>query len=146
MYVNVRCKEGTHLLCLTIDKINEIRAGDKKFDKKLMMYENMLLRKGYKIPLDCMISSNDQPHKFKELKQRKNLLKNVIMNRIVEIRIQHNKPKLGDFLKLLKAHGMPKEVLLQKLTMLYSDQPNVIEEDRKFDEINGYFDRMKKVF
>jgi|TARA_B110001450_G_C17488378_1_gene427236 hypothetical protein len=68
------------------------------------------------------------------------------MNRIVEIRIQHNKPKLGDFLKLLKAHGMPKEVLLQKLTMLYSDQPNVIEEDRKFDEINGYFDRMKKVF
>jgi len=40
MYVNVRCREGTHLLCLTIDKLNEIRAGDKKFDKKLMFYEN----------------------------------------------------------------------------------------------------------
>jgi len=68
MYVNVRCTQGTHLLVLTIDKINEIRAGDKKFDKKLMMYENMLLRKGYKIPLDFMISSIDKPNKFKEEK------------------------------------------------------------------------------
>lgn len=56
MYVNVRCKVGTHLLFLSIDKINEIRSGDKNFDKKLMMYENMLLRKGYKIPLDYIVS------------------------------------------------------------------------------------------
>ena len=87
MYVNVRATQGTHLLFLPIDKINEIRAGDKKFDKKLMMYENMLLRKGYKIPLDYMISSALKPNKYKEEKDRKNLLKNVVMNRIVEIRI-----------------------------------------------------------
>jgi len=51
---------------------------------------------------------------------------------------------LADFLKL--SRGMPKELLLKKLTMLYSNHPEVEEEDRKFDEINGYFDRMKKVF
>lgn len=69
------------------------------------------------------------------------------MNRIVEIRIKNNKPKLSDFIKLYKQNnGISKEFLLNKLTKLYSNSHNLIEEDKKFDKINGYFDRMKKVF
>jgi hypothetical protein len=74
------------------------------------------------------------PKTFKDQKIRKNILKNVILNRIVELRIEHNKPKLADFIKLHKAqNGVSKEFLLNKLTVLYSNKHNVIEEDKKFD-------------
>ena len=66
MYVNVRCKCGTHLLELSLDKLKEIRAGDKNFDKKLMLFENQLLRKSFKIPLDYMMSSVGKPPKFRK--------------------------------------------------------------------------------
>ena len=45
MFVNVRCKYGTHLAELNIENFNEIRELDKKFSNKLLMYENQLLRK-----------------------------------------------------------------------------------------------------
>ena len=107
----------------------------------------MLLRKGFKIPLDIIVSSVGKPKVFKARKILKNTLKNVVMNRIVEIRIESNKPKLSDFIKLHKAqNGISKEFLLNKLTVLYSNKHNAIEEDKKFDELNGFFDRMKKVF
>ena len=81
MTVNVRANNGAHLLCLSRDKLEEIRKDNKKFQRKIQMYENAILRKG-STPLDYMVSSYGKPNDFKEAKERKNLLKNVIMNKI----------------------------------------------------------------
>ena len=49
---------------------------------------------------------------------RRNVLKNVVTSKLMEIRILKRKPKLKDLLK--KFEGMDKEFVADKLTKMYS--------------------------
>jgi hypothetical protein len=84
-----------------------------------MLYENQLLRKGNAIPLDYIVSSIGKPISFKNAKKRKNILKNTIFNRVLEIREKKKRPKLGDFLKIYKTSGINKNIILKKLKQFY---------------------------
>ena len=115
-----------------------------------------MLRKGKSIPLDYILPvrtleeiKNRKKVKHGDLKkkERRTLLKNIIFNRIHEIRRQKRKPKLGDVLKLTKQPGWTKEKIVSKLKMLYSKKKvEKFEKDPKFDHLNSYLETIKKSF
>jgi|APSaa5957512535_1039671.scaffolds.fasta_scaffold115549_1 hypothetical protein len=81
-----------------------------------------MLRKGNAIPLDYILSNGQTASpKLRKQRKRKNLLKNAVFVRIMEIRDQKRKPKLGDLLAFFKKGGQNKEQILKKLERLYSN-------------------------
>jgi hypothetical protein len=73
------------------------------------------------------------------------MLKNSVFRRILEIREQKKRPKLGDILEYFKASNMSRDQIINKLTVLFSDQkPSIYEEDPKFDELSSLFEGIKK--
>ena len=51
------------------------------------MWENQLLRSGRTTPLDYIIGSLGKPRGFDKRKKNKNILKNIIFERCLEVRI-----------------------------------------------------------
>lgn len=80
--------------------------------------------------------------------KRETILKRVVMNIIEEVRIEKAKPKLSDLLKLFNSDDgkrLPKEVILSKLEMLYSNKArDKDEDDKKFQELSSKFTRLQK--
>jgi len=118
------------------------------------MFVNALLRRSDKIPLDYILptaSSLDESVQSgleRAANHRRVVLKNVCFDRITAVRDQKRKPKLKDLLRLIRENPqLDKDFILSKLMQLYSNKATtIVTEDKKFDTISGYFDRMKKVF
>jgi len=64
------------------------------------------------------------------------------MRRVIEIRLEKQKPKLNDLLKMFK--GKDKKALKSKMISLYEEQENV-EENLKYTKLMSLFDRIFKV-
>ena len=73
------------------------------------------------------------------------MLKNCVFNRIIEIRDLKKRPKLGDILKYFKESKLTRDQIINKLTVLFSNEPRKLyDEDKKYDELNALFEGMKK--
>mmetsp|Transcript_3429 Transcript_3429/g.2416 ORF Transcript_3429/g.2416 Transcript_3429/m.2416 type:complete len:95 (+) Transcript_3429:433-717(+) len=89
-----------------------------------------------------------QKKKQKSILNRENILKNVVMRRIIEVRIQKKKPKLSDVLKIMKQKDLtnPKvrEDFKKKFLALYDPESskNMKVEDVKYDKLKNTFDRI----
>ena len=72
---------------MTSSKFTEIREDYKIYDQKVTMWENQLLRSGRTTPLDYILGSLGKPRGFDKRKKNKNILKNIIFERCLEVRI-----------------------------------------------------------
>ena len=82
--------------------------------------------------------------------RRENIFKNVIMRRIIEIRMIKKKPKLNDILKMMKGKDLSdpkvKADFKRKIFALYDEnEQQKGEEDAKYDKLMANFDRVQKV-
>ena len=92
MHAGVRATQNTHLLELSAAKLTEIRESDKIYGQKVTMWENQLLRSGRTTPLDYMVGTIGKPSGIERSKKNKNILKNIIYERCLEVRLQKSKP------------------------------------------------------
>ena len=58
------------------------------------------------------------------------MLKNIVCNKILEIKDRKKKPKLGDLLKLFRGQ---KDKIVEKMEFLYSRKEDSIKNTSKFD-------------
>lgn len=109
---------GTSIQLLETKSLRALMIEFPDFGKRFQMYENQLLKKNQETPLDYILPvrtmeeiKKAQKPQLQKLKaqRRKNLLKNIVFNRIMEIRILKSKPKLGDILKVFKTTNLTKE-------------------------------------
>ena len=109
-----------------------------------MLYQNVLLRQEKHYPLDCIIYTQNKKEAARLARQ--NILKNIVATILTKVREQKRKPKLGDLLKLFKGKSANKEIILNKIVLLYSKDNSLIaaEEDKKFDKLMQLVDRLKK--
>ena len=87
------------------------------------------------------------PNKQENIWRRENIFKNVIMRRIIEIRVLKKKPRLGDILKMIKGKDLSnpkvKEDFKRKIFALYDENPHEHHvEDPKYERLMSNFDRM----
>jgi CRP-like cAMP-binding protein len=59
MSVNIRCKENCQVLELPKEIFLKIMVSDEKFKKKILIYQDQLLTKGSKYPLDFIVQTPD---------------------------------------------------------------------------------------
>lgn len=156
MYVNIRCQKYTKLLVLDQAKMNEIQNKYEgiSFSNKILSYQNKILKKEQKFPLDYIMSIQskvEDPEKVEVMTnafELENRLKNVVMRIVIEIKERKKRPKLGDFIQYYKERSNQpgaKEEFQQKFLMLYGDQDiNDKVEDKKFDKLMLNFDRIQK--
>ena len=83
---------------LSRKKFQEIRESDKKYDNKVTMWENQLLKSGRTNPLDYIVGTTGKLRGTSRKKKNKNMLKNLIYERCLEVRIHKSKPSLKDVL------------------------------------------------
>ena len=71
------------------------------------------------------------------------------MRRILEIRLERQKPKLNDLLKMFEGRDLndpkDKEALRKKMLSLYEEQEGKNEENHKYIKLMDCFDRINKV-
>lgn len=158
-YCNVRCKSNVILLDIEQKTLDFIKLTHPDFEKKLMFYQNNILKMKKTFPLDYVVhvpeemKPNKDDPKFKvEVMQRQNIFKNVVFRRIIEVRMMKKKPKLSDIMKLMKQKDLsnPKtrEDFKKKILSLYDDESqkkNDRVEDPKYDKLMSNFDRIQKV-
>lgn len=104
-------------------------------------------------PVDYVMS---MPTAFREIKNnkqqegiwaRENIFKNLVMRRIIEIRIIKKKPRLTDILRIMKTKDLsnPKtrDDFKNKILALYDEtvKPEA-EQDVKYEKLMSNFDRM----
>jgi len=87
---------------LSSEKLTEIRESNKIYGQKVTMWENQLLRSGRTTPLDYMVGTIGKPPGIERSKKNKNILKNIIYERCLEVRLQKSKPQLQDILRVYK--------------------------------------------
>lgn len=102
MSVNIRVKETCRIMEMPKEIFQDILKTHDEFGKKVMVIQNKLLMKSNKYPCDYItvtpdilrpraVSAVDQ----KAINARRNILKNVVFRRILEIRAIMAKPKLS---------------------------------------------------
>ena len=101
MSVNIRCKETCQVLMLSKETLVRIMNQHEPFKKKILLYQNKLLVKNNKYPMDYIIKTPDilRNRKVSAIEQkhfdrRRNILKNVVFRIILEIREIMARPKL----------------------------------------------------
>mmetsp|Transcript_37482 Transcript_37482/g.43075 ORF Transcript_37482/g.43075 Transcript_37482/m.43075 type:complete len:128 (-) Transcript_37482:64-447(-) len=81
--------------------------------------------------------------------RRDNAFKNVIMRRVMEIRVEKQKPKFNDLLKMFEGKDLTnpkdKEALKKKMIALYEKQ-DASQENSQYTTMMQYFDRIEKVY
>ena len=115
MHVDMRSTKSSFVLELSMEKFDVIKEKyAKTLGKTIQMKQNQMLRTDKRYPLDyCfatpIIDPNEPdwdplrplPTKYKTVEMetgrlaRQNVLKNVVFNRLMEIRIMKKKPTLG---------------------------------------------------
>jgi len=125
--------------------------------RHLGLYQNMILSKRQTYPLDYIVHLpeilRDRKHPSKKIKQmvnRRNILKNVVFRRIIEIREIKKQPKLSGLLAMFKdirTNPEAREKLIQKLTFLYDTNKAgfVAKQDIKYERLMSSFDRIRKI-
>ena len=82
---------------------------------------------------------------------RRNILKNIVFRRIIEIREIKKKPKLSQILEYFNKQGNKnnKDRLVNKLKLLYKRKDNHpkqhFNQDPKYEKLMSSFDRIQKV-
>ena len=105
MYVDVRCAKDVKILELSQEKMQEIRQKyDKQgFSTKVLAFQNRILKQEKKFPLDYIMQVPKAIERVdEEQAKRENVLKNVVMRIVIDIRERKKRPKLSDFLKVYK--------------------------------------------
>ena len=131
MRVSIRSgNEITWLAILTEEKLFEIARDNRFFERKISFYLDNLLRHGKSVVLDYLPSSWGKTKKQMTLKNNRTMLKNIVCNKILEIKDRKTKPKLGDLLKLFRGK---RDELIEKMEFLYSRKEDSVKNTSKFD-------------
>ena len=120
--------------------------------RKMLLYQNQILKFGVSFPLDYLVNV---PREFQKDKiyseaalKRDNAFKNAIMRRVIEIRLEKQKPKLSDLLKMFEGKDLsnPKDklALKKKLYDLYEEQDDK-DKNSKYYILMTLFERINKV-
>ena len=79
---------------------------------------------------------------------RENILKNMCMNLVIDIRERKKRPKLSDFMAVYKSQKdepNAKEIFQKKMRMLYSGEAlDGNQEDEKYNKLAETFQRIQK--
>lgn len=152
MYVNARCQTNVTLLEISNAKMQEIMEKHDDVRRKMLSYQNQILKFGVSFPLDYLVNV---PKEFQRDKifseaalKRDNAFKNAIMRRIIEIRLEKQKPKLSDLLKMFEGKDLSnpkdKEALKKKLYALYEEGDDK-DKNSKYYVLMTLFERINKV-
>lgn len=152
MTVNARCQTNVTLFELNKGTIEGIMNKHEDFKRKMLSYQNQILKFGRAYPLDYLVSvpkefQGDKIYSEEALK-RDNAFKNAIMRRVLEIRLEKLKPKFSDLLKMFEGKDLSnpkdKEALKRKIYAMYEEQEGK-EENSKYTKLMDFFDRIHKV-
>ena len=96
----------------------------KDLQKRLMMYQNKMLRQKSR-HLDYIEKLPEGVHREAvNSVRRENVFKNVVFQRLLEIREEKRKPKLGEILTLInksfKGGTVNKDFVINKIKLLYA--------------------------
>ena len=80
--------------------------------------------------LDYLPSSWGKTKKQMTLRNNRTLLKNIVCNKILEIKDRKTKPKLGEILEKFREN---KEKLIEKMNFLYARKEDAKKNTNKFD-------------
>ena len=126
--VDIRVREPSQILSLTRASIKSISEKHSSFAHHIVQHSNSLLRTMKRFPLDYIINFKKQliPYKirsktFHEFLGRRNILKNIVFQILLEIRRIKAKPKLSELLKMFKnkTNQQEKERFIEKMKMLF---------------------------
>jgi hypothetical protein len=74
------------------------------------------------LPLDYILGTIGKPKSSERKKKNKNILKNIVFERCLEVRLIKSKPKLKDILKKFKQNPQyTKQHIIKMLNVLYSN-------------------------
>ena len=106
MCVNIRAIENVNMLELTQDVFTRMQDDFEGFKKKIMLFQNTMLKKSVRYPLDYIVEMPDlrrhrniSKEENVKILYRRNKLKNVVFRRIVEVRDDKKKPKLSEIIE-----------------------------------------------
>lgn len=112
--ISYRAKENCQLLELTLQTIYQIMEEDDKFKKDMLIFQDVILQKNKKYPLDYIVSIPEiqkdrriSSDTHEQILKRRNTLKNVVFRRLLEIREINKKPKLGQLLAMFRNNSDP---------------------------------------
>lgn len=163
MSVNIRAVENVSMLELNHTAFDKMLDEFEGFRKKIMIFQNTMLKKGVRYPLDYIVDVPDlRRHRNMSKEEnikflyRRNKLKNVVFRRIVEIRDYKKKPKLHEVIETYtKQFGNienSKDFIAEKIRQLYEKDDAHEEVGRpvhvesvKYEKIMSSFDRITKV-
>jgi hypothetical protein len=97
----------------------EIARDNPQFKKKIELYLDYVLRHGHTVVLDYLPSSWGKSKSQMILKNNRTMLKNIVCNKILEIKDRKTKPKLGDLLKIFRGQ---KDKIIEKMEYLYTQK------------------------
>ena len=87
---------------------------DDKFKKSMLIFQDVILQKNKKYPLDYIVSIPEiqkdrriSSDTHEQILKRRNTLKNVVFRRLLEIREINKKPKLGQLLAMFRNNSDP---------------------------------------
>jgi CRP-like cAMP-binding protein len=117
MVINIRAVENSVVSYVMEADLEQLKTEDKLFDKKISQYQlNLYKKKRNRFPLDIILSADD---KLQEMRNKvMTIVKNVVMNIILEVKVEKAKPKLQDILRIFK--GKDKQFVANKLRLIYS--------------------------
>lgn len=151
MYVNARCQTNVALLEISKGTIERIMNSHDDFKRKMLSYQNQILKFEKTYPLDYLVAVPKEFQKDKiyseQALKRDNAFKNAIMRRVIEIRVEKQKPKLSDLLKMFEGKDLSnpkeKEALKKKIYDLYENQEQ--DQNSIYYILNDLFERINKV-
>ena len=152
MYVNAKCQTNVTLFEISNAKMQEIMENHEDVKRKMLLYQNQILKFGISFPLDYLVNV---PREYQGEKlfteaalKRDNAFKNAIMRRVIEIRLEKQKPKLSDLLKMFEGKDLsnPKDklALKKKLYDLYEEDDGK-DKNSKYYVLMTLFERINKV-
>ena len=94
----------------------------------MALWQNALILRSQNIPLDYIVGCPSKSDL--KMKQNKNMLKNIMFDKIIQTRVRKNKPKLKDILNYFNSQGQSKEYVLKTLESVFNkDKSNPHQED-----------------
>jgi len=102
--VYVRAGEFTKTLDIDLEIFDKLSSDFPLFGKRIQMFQNRLLMNLTHIPLDILFYL---PPKALRLvrpgyMERRNILKNIVFQQVLQVRKEKSKPKLQDILKVFQ--------------------------------------------
>lgn len=153
MYVNFRAssQSGAYVLILDEDGLLDVREEFESIDKRLALFENKILKRMEKYPLDYTLAlPKEQDCKLSRGQlQRENVFKTVVMRKVLEIQEEKRKPKIKDILSRFKSleNKDDKLFVINQLYMLYSknDKPSIRMTTRVDENLNDVMNKVNQI-